>query len=561
MTTHACLRPIANPLARFALLALLAVLVLCGPAVAQAHALEMMVGQQYDAATSGATYKSNKAKVASVNKSGTIKAKKAGKAKVTITTASKKKTVSVTVYAKASSKAKKPSTPSNPLAKQSGTTKAKLSWKKVSGATGYVVYQKISGKYVAVQMVKGATKTSTTIKNLKAGSTQYFYVSAYKKVKQGKSTKLALSKASLKVSTLLATASSTKADATSVKFARNQVTIVGNGSGEALASVATTSGKKLTSSSIRYTVNNSAAASVSADGVIASKTTTATTCKVTAWAHNGKHKSITVNIVPSLSASATTWIAHRGEQALAPENTLAAFSLAAAEGYNTVEFDVWETYSGDLVISHNQTLNKMCGVNVDVRELTADPTSEYYVGNYKITGGNNVEKFGTQYVLTFKDVVRFCSALGLDMKIHVKNTESDPISEEGMTQLAQTLTQYNCTSKATVASHLMPTLKLAQTCGIASTQLSLTSNSGYGVQNKDTYTSELKRAADDAKAAGITAISIPWHSDYPLDMDTVSYIRAQGVQTSAWTIESAKTACRLIDIGIDGITCNKKLFG
>lgn len=60
------------------------------------------------------------------------------------------------------------------------TTSIKLSWKKVTGATGYRVYQYNSstGKY---KTLKTLTGTSYTVKNLKAGTTYKFAVKAYTK--------------------------------------------------------------------------------------------------------------------------------------------------------------------------------------------------------------------------------------------------------------------------------------------------------------------------------------------------------------------------------------------
>ena len=61
------------------------------------------------------------------------------------------------------------------------TDTIKLSWKKVTGATGYRVYQYNSstGKYKTLKTVTG---TSYTVKNLKAGTSYKFAVKAYTKV-------------------------------------------------------------------------------------------------------------------------------------------------------------------------------------------------------------------------------------------------------------------------------------------------------------------------------------------------------------------------------------------
>jgi len=55
----------------------------------------------------------------------------------------------------------------------------KLSWKKSSGASGYELQQKVSGSW---KKIKTTSSTSYTVKKLKAGTTQYFRVRAYKTV-------------------------------------------------------------------------------------------------------------------------------------------------------------------------------------------------------------------------------------------------------------------------------------------------------------------------------------------------------------------------------------------
>ena len=51
-------------------------------------------------------------------------------------------------------------------------------------------------------------------------------------------------------------------------------------------------------------------------------------------------------------------IAHRGASAEAPENTLAAFALAADLGAEGIEFDVQSTVDNELVILHDLTLDR-----------------------------------------------------------------------------------------------------------------------------------------------------------------------------------------------------------
>lgn len=92
-------------------------------------------------------------------------------------------TVGKTVYWSASyaqiSTATKPATPTVKVS--AGKKQAALSWNKVTGASGYVVYYSTSknGTYKKLATVKG---TSYTAKKLATGKTYYFKVAAYKTV-------------------------------------------------------------------------------------------------------------------------------------------------------------------------------------------------------------------------------------------------------------------------------------------------------------------------------------------------------------------------------------------
>ena len=75
--------------------------------------------------------------------------------------------------------ATKPATPA--VKGKADTGKASLSWKEISGATGYVVYMS-EKKDSGYEKIGSTKKLSCTIKNLKKGKTYYFKVKAYSKV-------------------------------------------------------------------------------------------------------------------------------------------------------------------------------------------------------------------------------------------------------------------------------------------------------------------------------------------------------------------------------------------
>jgi len=56
-----------------------------------------------------------------------------------------------------------------------------------------------------------------------------------------------------------------------------------------------------------------------------------------------------------------TIFAHRGASAYAPENTLAAFELAIQQGADALEMDLKLTADGEVVVIHDQTLDRTTG--------------------------------------------------------------------------------------------------------------------------------------------------------------------------------------------------------
>lgn len=63
-------------------------------------------------------------------------------------------------------------------------------------------------------------------------------------------------------------------------------------------------------------------------------------------------------------------IAHRGASAHAPENTLAAFELALRQGADAVELDAKLTADGQVVVFHDQTVDRTTGGKGRVKDLS-----------------------------------------------------------------------------------------------------------------------------------------------------------------------------------------------
>ena len=64
-----------------------------------------------------------------------------------------------------------------------------------------------------------------------------------------------------------------------------------------------------------------------------------------------------------------TAIAHRGDPVRERENTLPAFTVAVALGADMVELDLRRTRDDEIVVLHDQTLQRLWGVDASVGDL------------------------------------------------------------------------------------------------------------------------------------------------------------------------------------------------
>lgn len=75
--------------------------------------------------------------------------------------------------------------------------------------------------------------------------------------------------------------------------------------------------------------------------------------------------------------------AHRGDNYCAPENTLPAFELAIAKGAHQIEFDVRVTQDEQLVVLHDETVDRTSNGSGKTTDLTLAAIRELDAGSWK----------------------------------------------------------------------------------------------------------------------------------------------------------------------------------
>jgi glycerophosphoryl diester phosphodiesterase len=82
-------------------------------------------------------------------------------------------------------------------------------------------------------------------------------------------------------------------------------------------------------------------------------------------------------------AGGTLILGHRGASAEAPENTLAAFRLAVAQGADGVELDAWRCGSGEVVVAHDEDLGRVGGSPLRIPDTMLSDLRAVDVGAWK----------------------------------------------------------------------------------------------------------------------------------------------------------------------------------
>jgi glycerophosphoryl diester phosphodiesterase len=136
-------------------------------------------------------------------------------------------------------------------------------------------------------------------------------------------------------------------------------------------------------------------------------------------------------------------IAHRGASAYAPENTLAAFELAVAQGADMLELDVHLTADDQPVIIHDDTLRRTTTGRGRVRDHSLQALKRLDAGAWR--GGN----FRGQRLQSLQEVLeRFRDRIGFAVELKAGSARYPGIEE----RVVSLLEVYGVVGRALVLS-------------------------------------------------------------------------------------------------------------
>lgn len=122
---------------------------------------------------------------------------------------------------------------------------------------------------------------------------------------------------------------------------------------------------------------------------------------------------------------------HRGASGYAPENTIEAFRLAAEMGADGVELDVQMTRDGELVVAHDETVDRVSDGSGRIAEMTLKELK-------KLRFNRTHPEYAGAAIPTLGEVFSLLKPTGLDINIELKNSLIDyPGLEKRVIDLAE----------------------------------------------------------------------------------------------------------------------------
>ncbi|MFZ5939588.1 MAG: LamG-like jellyroll fold domain-containing protein [Bacteroidota bacterium] len=220
-------------------------------------------------------------------------------------------------------------------------------------------------------------------------------------------------------------------------------------------------------------------------------------------------------------------IAHRGGSALAPENTLAAFSNAIELNADYFELDVMMSSDDSLVIMHDATVDRTTDGTGSVSNLSYAQLKALDAGSWFSS------KFAGERVPTLFEALNLAKTSGTDIKvvIELKSSESDLV-----TKVVALVQKLQMEPRVIIASF-----------NINQITASKAADPTIRVMLFGTITTAM---IDQVKA-----IFGEWvGSGGAITQELLDYAHGLNVKFNAWTINSATQMQPLIDMGIDAIT-------
>jgi glycerophosphoryl diester phosphodiesterase len=236
-------------------------------------------------------------------------------------------------------------------------------------------------------------------------------------------------------------------------------------------------------------------------------------------------------------------IAHRGGAGLWPENTLHAFERAAELGVDVIETDVRATADGELVLIHDDTLNRTTDGAGRVPVLTLAELKRLDAAyRWSPDGGRSFPLRGRG--LTVPTLREVFAALP-SMRFNIEPKHSEPSIAAPLCRLIR---EHGMESRVMVAAFRDAAMEqFRRECPEVATSASTAEVAGFLALQRtglaDSYGPRMQALQVPERAGSLRVLSAEF----------VASAHARNLRVHAWTVNAEDDMRRLISFGVDGV--------
>ena len=223
----------------------------------------------------------------------------------------------------------------------------------------------------------------------------------------------------------------------------------------------------------------------------------------------------------AFASGETLVFGHRGALAHAPQNTLAAFELAAQQGAQGIELDVQLSKDGQLVVIHDYSVDATTDGQGKVAEMTLAQLKQLDAGSWF------APDFAGERIPTLDEVF---AAVGDKLLINVEIKASAPGIESAV---ADCVRRHKLDSRVLVSSFDAAVLRRCQ-----------------GVMSLPLAYLHFRPSLSATKDLPVAALH-PWRD--LVDAGYMRRARELGCHVNVWTVNEAVRACELKALGVKAI--------
>ena len=232
---------------------------------------------------------------------------------------------------------------------------------------------------------------------------------------------------------------------------------------------------------------------------------------------------------------------HRGSAGTHPENTLESFAAAVTAGVQYLEFDLHMTRDGEVVLSHDDHLERSCGRAGIIREMTYAELAAADAGRmFTLDGATFPFRDKGLRIPRLRDVL--AAFPQLRMIIEVKQVA--PSLAAPMLDLVD---RAGLRRNVFVASeHQQPLDEVRKLAPEIPTNFSYL-ESGVFIQAMGTRDASYRPTAD---AVQISHFYEKWEL---VTRESVEFAHSFGIEMHVWTVNEEAEMSELLDMGVDGL--------